>query len=90
MRPVLRGRLVFRLRRERKFVAKSLGETLGGFRGKPFEVVTDECPNVADFGEVSLSFERPTFQRGFAFPEKFIVTVNEKAVAIVFGRVIAQ
>ncbi len=53
-------------------------------------MVTHECPNVADFAEVSLYFERPTFQRGFAFPKKLIVTMDEKAVAIVLGRVIAE
>ena len=67
-----------------------MSETLGGFRGKAFEVIADECPNVADLAEMPLNFERPTFQRGFAFPEKSVVAVHEQSAFVVFGRIIAE
>ena len=35
-------------------------------------------------------FERPAFERRFAFPEQFAVAMDVLAVAIVFGRVIAK
>src|SRR5438067_13183061 len=37
-----------------------------------------------------LNFQRPTFQRRFAFPEQFFVTMHMAAVDAVFGRVIAK
>jgi len=37
-----------------------------------------------------LNFQRPAFQRGFAFPEQFLIAMDVAAVDIVFGCVIAK
>jgi hypothetical protein len=67
-----------------------MGEPLAGFGRETFEVIADECPNVAHFGKVTLDFKRPAFQSSLAFPKEFIVAMNEQAVAIVLRRVIAE
>ncbi len=70
--------------------AETLGETLAGFRRESFEMVTGECPDVADLGKMPLNFKRPAVKRGFAFPEQFFVTMEVAAINIVFRCVIAE
>jgi len=53
-------------------------------------VIADKGPDVASFAKVSLNFQRPTFERGLAFPEKLVVTMNKLAGAVVLGRIIAE
>src|SRR5438477_13154198 len=53
-------------------------------------MVADERPRIANFPKVPLDFQRPAFERGFAFPKKLIVAVNEFSGAVIFCRVIAE
>src|SRR5438270_5662371 len=53
-------------------------------------MVTDKRPDVPHLAKMPLDFQSPAFERGFAFPKKFIVTMHEKTLAIVLGRVIAE
>ena len=53
-------------------------------------MIAGKCPDVANFRHMPLNFQRPAFQRGFAFPKQFLVTMNVATVHVVFGRVIAE
>src|SRR5439155_14561283 len=86
----LRSDHFFGFRRQRQFKSEPLGKTLCGFGRESFEVIADKRPDIAYFGKVSLDFERPALEGGFAFPEQSVVAMNEQAVAVVFGGVIAE
>src|SRR5205085_5435367 len=76
LRTILRSGFHFRFRRQRQLVAESFGQALVRFERESLEVIARECPDIADFIEVPLDFKRPAFEGGFAFPKKFIVTMD--------------
>lgn len=84
------GKNFFGLGWKGQFVTETLREALGGFGSEAFEVIADESPDVAHIAEMALDFERPAFERGFTFPEKLFVAMHVFAVAVVFGRVVAE
>lgn len=75
---------------KKKIETESVGEALATFRSETFEMIIHENPNAACIGEVALDFQRPAFERGFALPQQFPVTMNVAAIAIVLRGVIAE
>ena len=53
-------------------------------------MIAREAPDVAHLREMSLDFERPAFKGGFAFPKQPVVAMDEEAILVVFGGVVAK
>ena len=84
------GRCFLQGRRERQFVSETLASRWARFRREAFEMIVHKGPDAPHILKMSLDFQGPAFQRGFAFPEQFPVAMHALAVPIIFRRVVAE
>lgn len=76
--------------REGKIKSEPVSEAPACLRRETFEMVVHETPDAASLRQMPLNLQRPTLQRGLAFPKKFPVAMDPLAARIVLRRVITQ
>ena len=60
---------MFGFQRQRQIEAEPFCETLTRLGCKSFKVIAAKRPDTSHVCKMALNFQRPAFQRGFAFPQ---------------------